>query len=101
MVFWGLIELGYLKSITNRVSPVTREFFSRSSTNAFMMGTLVGLFAVGRPFPVFREVMTYAATAESPTYGAAVMVIHGMGQIAHLLALYFFLVFFYVIRIVI
>ncbi len=95
MVFWGLIELGYLKSITNRVSPVTREFFSRSSTKAFMMGSLVGLFAVGRPFPVFREFMTYAATAESPTYGAAVMVIHGLGQITILLVLFFILVYFF------
>lgn len=39
--------------------------------------------------------MTYAATAESPTYGAAVMVIHGLGQIAILLALFFILVYFF------
>src|SRR5690625_6798189 len=60
-----------------------------------MMGSLVGLFAVGRPFPVFREFMTYAATAESPTYGAAVMVIHGLGQITILLVLFFILVYFF------
>src|SRR5690625_5879185 len=39
--------------------------------------------------------MTYAATAESPTYGAAVMVIHGLGQITILLALFFILVYFF------
>jgi cytochrome c biogenesis protein CcdA len=94
MIFWGLIELGYLKRYTDRLTPLTKEFFSAPATKAALMGTLVGLFAVGRPFPVFREFLTYAATAESPTYGAAVMVIHGLGQIAVLLGLFFLLVWF-------
>ncbi len=94
MLFWGLIELGYLKLITNKLSPLTKEFFSASVTKAAIMGTLVGLFAVGRPFPVFREFLTYAASAESPTYGAAVMIIHGLGQILVLLGLFFILVYF-------
>ncbi len=94
MIFWGLIELGYLKRFTNRLTPLTKEFFSASTTKAGLMGMLVGLFAVGRPFPVFREFLAYAATAESPTYGAAVMVIHGLGQIAVFLGLFFLLVWF-------
>ncbi len=92
MIFWGLIELGYLKWFTKHVSPLTREFFSSSAAKAGLMGILVGLFAVGRPFPVFREFMTYAAAADSPAYGAAVMTIHGLGQIAVLLGLFFLLV---------
>lgn len=94
MIFWGLIELGFLKSFTKILSPATKEFFSASSTKAAMMGFLVGLFAIGRPFPVFREFLTYAASAESPTYGAAVMMIHGLGQITVLLGLFFLLVWF-------
>lgn len=94
MIFWGLIELGYMKRFTRRLSPITRDFFSSPVVKASLMGTLVGLFAVGRPFPVFREFMTYAAAAESPTYGAAVMTIHGLGQIAVFLALFFLLVWF-------
>ncbi|MCC5941113.1 MAG: sulfite exporter TauE/SafE family protein [Balneolaceae bacterium] len=94
MIFWGLIELGYLNWFTKRLSPLTREFFGTSVAKAGLMGTLVGLFAVGRPFPVFREFMTYAAAAESPAYGAAVMTIHGLGQIAVLLGLFFLLVWF-------
>ncbi len=92
MIFWGLIELGYLKWFTKYVSPLTREFFSSSVAKAGLMGILVGLFAVGRPFPVFREFMSYAAAADSPAYGAAVMTIHGLGQIAVLLGLFFLLV---------
>lgn len=94
MIFWGLIELGFLKMLTDKLSPLTRQFFSTSTTKAALMGSLVGLFAVGRPFPVFREFMTYAASAQSPTYGAAVMVIHGLGQITILLGLFFILVYF-------
>lgn len=94
MIVWGFIELGFFKKITNCFSPLTLEFFNSPSTKATMLGFLVGLFAVGRPFPVFREFLTYAATAESPTYGAVVMVIHGLGQIAVLLGLFFILVYF-------
>jgi len=94
MIVWGLLELGFLRGIIKHVSPLTRDFFRTASTKAAMLGLLVGLFAVGRPFPVFREFLTYAATAESPTYGALVMVIHGLGQIAVLLGLFFILVWF-------
>lgn len=41
---------------------------------------------------MFREFLIYAATAESPVYGAAVMMIHGLGQIAVLLGLFFLLI---------
>ncbi len=94
MIFWGLLELGFLKTFTKRLSPITIDFFSNPTTKAALLGVLVGLFAVGRPFPVFREFLTFAATAESPTYGAAVMIIHGLGQIAVLLGLFFLLIWF-------
>ncbi|MEX0770775.1 MAG: sulfite exporter TauE/SafE family protein [Balneolaceae bacterium] len=94
MIFWGFLELGFFKRLTQRLSPLTREFFSASTTKATLLGFLVGLFAVGRPFPVFREFLTYAATAQSPTYGAAVMMIHGLGQILVLLSLFFLLIWF-------
>lgn len=92
MLMWGFIELGFLSRFIQKLSPLTREFFSAPVTKAAMLGILVGFFAVGRPFPVFREFLTYAATAGSPTYGALVMMIHGLGQIAVLLGLFFILV---------
>lgn len=94
MLFWGLLELGFFKKFTDKFSPVTIDFFSSSMTKAAIMGSLVGLFAVGRPFPVFREFLTYAASAQSPSYGAAVMIVHGMGQIVVLLALFALLIYF-------
>lgn len=94
MLFWGFLELGFFNRFTNRLTPETIQFFTKPVTKATILGSLVGLFAVGRPFPVFREFLTYAATAESPTYAAAVMMIHGIGQIAVLLGLFFILVYF-------
>lgn len=95
MLIWGLLELGYFKKITGRFSDLTKEFFTSPTTKASLLGVLVGLFAVGRPFPVFREFLTYAATANSPLYGSLVMIIHGIGQIAILLVLFFILVYFF------
>lgn len=95
MLVWGLLELGYFKKITDRFAPHTIAFFTSPTTKASMLGVLVGLFAVGRPFPVFREFLTYAATANSPLYGSLVMIIHGIGQIAILLILFFILVYFF------
>src|SRR3546814_11100481 len=56
------------------------------------MGILVGLFAIGRPFPVFRNFLTYAAAAESPLYGGAVMVLQGVGQILVMVVLFLVLI---------
>jgi cytochrome c biogenesis protein CcdA len=83
----GLIEFGYLDRMVRRVSPEVRALFARPSIKASLMGLMVGLFTVGRPFPVFRDLMTYAATAENPVYGALIMAAQGLGQIAVMVAL--------------
>lgn len=82
MLIWGLFEMGFLNKIKERFSETTRAFFEQTTTKALLLGILVGFFAVGRPFPVFREFLTYAASANSPLYGAGVMMIQGLGQIA-------------------
>lgn len=95
MLFWGFLELGYFKKLTDLFSDQTKYFFSSPTTKATLLGILVGLFAVGRPFPVFRQFLTYAATANSPLYGSLVMIIHGIGQVAVMLLLFFLLVYFF------
>lgn len=82
MLVWGVIELGAAGGLVQRLAPVTRAFFAAPATKTAATGVLVGLFAIGRPFPVFREFLTYAAMAHNPLYGAAVMVVHGLGMIA-------------------
>lgn len=92
MLFWGALEMGYLGWIRRRVSSTTRAFFAATGTKAALLGVMVGLFAVGRPFPVFRDFLTFAANAGSPLYGATVMAIQGLGQIAVMVALFLLLV---------
>lgn len=92
LLVWGALELGFLEPLRQRASPTTRAFFSRPNTKAGLMGLVVGLFSVGRPFPVMRDFLTYAATAESPLYGAAVMIAQGLGQIAVMVILFVVLV---------
>lgn len=92
MLFWGALELGYLQRVRRGVSPVTRSFFASTGTKAALLGLMVGLFAVGRPFPVFRDLLTYAANAGSPLYGASVMALQGIGQIAVMVGLVLLLV---------
>ncbi len=91
MLIWGAFEMGYLDRIKESFSDTTRAFLSQTTVKAHILGLMVGLFAVGRPFPVFREFLVYAASASNPFYGAAVMMIQGLGQIA-VMALLFFLV---------
>lgn len=81
MLLWGAIELGLLDRFTRRCTPATRAFFAQSSTKAAIMGMMIGAFAIGRPYPVFREFLLYAAQAQSPAYGAAVMALQGIGQV--------------------
>lgn len=91
MFVWGLFEMGFLNTLKSRFSGTTRAFFAQITTKASILGILVGFFAIGRPFPVFREFLTYAASANSPLYGAVVMMIQGLGQIT-VMALLFGLV---------
>ncbi len=82
MITWSVIEFGFLHRITDRVPARFRAWASSPMTRATVMGLMVGSFAVGRPYPVFRDLLTYAAAAHNPFYGALVMGIQGLGQIA-------------------
>jgi len=93
MLFWGALELGFLDRLVRRVSPTTRAFFSQPSIKGALLGLLVGAFMIGRPFPVMRSFLVYAATAGSPWYGAGVMIVQGFGQIALMVVLFVALVY--------
>ncbi|MEX0599186.1 MAG: sulfite exporter TauE/SafE family protein [Rhodothermales bacterium] len=88
MLVWGMVELGYLDRVTNCFSERVRAFFGSIQTKAAIIGVFVGLFAVGRPFPVFREFLSYAAGANNPLYGASVMMVQGLGQILVMVLLF-------------
>jgi len=93
MLVWGALELGFLDRFRRRLAPETRAFWARPTSRAALLGVLVGAFAIGRPFPVMRDFLVYAATAESPLYGAAAMMVQGLGQIAVMVVLLLVLVY--------
>ena len=93
MLVWGALELGLLDAIARRVSPSTRAFFAQPTAKAGILGLMVGAFMIGRPFPVMRDFLVYAAAAGSPLYGAGVMVVQGLGQIALMVVLFVALVY--------
>lgn len=92
MLIWGVLELGLLDGLTRHVPGGIRRFFGKVQTKAAIIGLFVGLFAVGRPFPVFREFLSYASSANDPLYGAAVMTVQGMGQVLVMVVLFSVLV---------
>ncbi|UFJ41466.1 hypothetical protein LOK74_02705 [Brevibacillus humidisoli] len=91
LLAWGIISFGFADRLISRLSMKTRLFFSSTLTRAGLMGILVGFFSVGRPFPVFRDFLTYAASINNPLYGGAAMAIQGLGQIAVMVALFLLL----------
>ena len=91
MLAWGVLDLS--QALPDTTLGRLRGWLSPVERRASIMGLLVGLFGVGRPFPVMRDFLSYAASAESPLYGAVVMAIEGLGQIAIMLVLLIGLVF--------
>lgn len=92
MLTWGAFDLGFLEPVRRRVSPVALAFFEEPATKAGLLGLMVGAFAIGRPFPVMRDFLAYAAAAGSPLYSAGVMMVQGLGQIAVVVGLFLILV---------
>lgn len=92
MLLWGCLELGFLDSMKKRASQTTRDFFSQLNAKAVLLGAMVGMFTVGRPYPLFRDFLVYAASTKNPAYGALVMMIQGLGQIALMVLLFVLLV---------
>ncbi len=87
MLVWSVIAFGFVNRWIQKLPQKTILFFSSPSTKAGIMGVFVGLFSVGRPFPVFRDFLTYAAASGNPLYTAFVMCLQGLGQIAVMVVL--------------
>jgi hypothetical protein len=92
MLVWAAIEMGFLDRLISRCTPVTRAFFRQATTKAALMGILVGAFAIGRPYPVFREFLLYTAQANRPDYAAATMAVQGVGQVIVMAVVFLLLV---------
>ncbi|GIQ69357.1 hypothetical protein DUZ99_17175 [Xylanibacillus composti] len=87
MLVWAALSFGFLNRMVRRLPERLVLFFSSTSAKAGILGVFVGLFSVGRPFPVFRDFLTYAVASNNPLYTAFVMCLQGLGQIAVMVVL--------------
>ncbi|MDG0059143.1 hypothetical protein [Priestia sp. P5] len=95
MLIWGVISFGFLNRLLVLIPLKIRYFLANPFTKSAIMGIFVGLFSIGRPFPVFRDFLTYAAASKNPFYGAAVMSMQGLGQIAVMVLLFLIIIFIF------
>lgn len=92
MVVYGLIGvvllwmgLAALRYVPDPFARLTARF---APTPLVVMGVLIGLFLVGRPFPMFRQMFTYAAETGNPLYGALSFVLVAVGNVALMAVLF-------------
>ena len=94
IVVYGLLGIVflYLGLAALRLVPDPLARLSRRWEHAplVVMGALIGLFLVGRPFPLFFKMFQYAAEEHNAFYGALVFVLVAIGNVA-IMALLFLL----------
>lgn len=98
MIVWSVLEFGFLRTLTEHIPAGFRSRASSPMTRATIMGLMVGSFAVGRPYPVFRDLLVYAASSLNPIYGATVMAIQGLGQITLMVAIFLVVIWLFSAR---
>jgi cytochrome c biogenesis protein CcdA len=98
MIVWSVLEFGFLRPMTEHIPAGFRSWVSSPMARAAIMGLMVGSFAVGRPYPVFRDLLVYAASSHNPIYGATIMAIQGLGQIALMVAIFLLVIWLFSAR---
>jgi hypothetical protein len=87
MIYLGLASLGVVRDPFARIS--------RRFPNAPMvfMGVLIGMFLIGRPFALFRQMFRDAAESGNPLYGAAAFSLQSIGNIVIMAILFLVLAY--------
>lgn len=81
IVVFGLIGLvfGYLGLAALALVPDI--FAARPRLRLVVLGVLIGGFLVGRPYPLFFKLLTFAVESGNPLYGALTMMLQAVGNI--------------------
>lgn len=88
MILWGLFTFGFLRFLSDALPVSVQRFFASKQTQAGLMGVMAGFFAVGRPYPVFRSFLAYAASSGNVWFDIGAMVVQGLAQIAVMVILF-------------
>ncbi|GAA3827741.1 hypothetical protein GCM10022226_55770 [Sphaerisporangium flaviroseum] len=91
-VVFGIIGLAFiwlglaaLRLVPDPLAPLERRF---PNARLVVLGALVGGFLIGRPFPLFHKLFTYAAETHNPLYGAAVFILQSLGNVVVMAVLF-------------
>ncbi|GAA3748477.1 hypothetical protein [Salinactinospora qingdaonensis] len=95
-VVFGIVGLAftYLGLAALRVvpDPFTRLSVRFPNARLVAIGALIGGFLIGRPFPLFRVMFSYAVEVGNPLYGAGVFLLQSLGNITVVTLLFLLLV---------
>jgi hypothetical protein len=78
LIYLGLAALGVLPDVFRR-HPAAR---------VVTLGALIGGFLIGRPYPLFRKLFTWAVDEGNPLYGAFAFVLQSLGNVLVVSALF-------------
>jgi hypothetical protein len=85
LVVFGLLGLVFcwlgLAAVGAAPDPLRRLTARWPRTPQVVMGVLIALFPVGRPYPLFRAMFTYAAAHHDPLSGALTFVLVSIGNV--------------------
>ncbi|MEU6741964.1 hypothetical protein [Streptosporangium sandarakinum] len=91
-VVFGIIGLAFiwlglaaLRLVPDPLARLERRF---PNVRLVVLGAFVGGFLIGRPFPLFHKLFTYAAQTHNPLYGAAVFILQSVGNIVVMAVLF-------------
>ncbi|OLB75825.1 MAG: hypothetical protein AUI14_20265 [Actinobacteria bacterium 13_2_20CM_2_71_6] len=81
VVVFGVVGLafGYLGLAALGVLP--DPFAGRPRARLITLGALIGGFLVGRPYPMFHQLLDYAVATRQPLYGALTLCLQALGNI--------------------
>ncbi|MEV7969939.1 sulfite exporter TauE/SafE family protein [Sphaerisporangium sp. NPDC088356] len=91
-VVFGIIGLAFiwlgLAALRLLPDPLARLEQRFPNARLVVLGALVGGFLIGRPFPLFHKLFTYAAETHNPLYGAAVFILQSLGNVVVMAVLF-------------
>jgi cytochrome c biogenesis protein CcdA len=80
-VVFGVVGLAFLYLGLASLRVVPDVFATRPRTRLIVLGGLIAGFLVGRPYPLFFKLLTYAADTNNPWYGALALALQAVGNI--------------------
>ncbi|MFG1878834.1 sulfite exporter TauE/SafE family protein [Sphaerisporangium sp. NPDC049003] len=91
-VVFGIIGLAFiwlgLAALRLLPDPLARLEQRFPNARLVVLGALVGGFLIGRPYPLFHKLFTYAAETHNPFYGAAVFILQSLGNVVVMAVLF-------------